>query len=275
VASNAVGFVASKPAIVVSKRLMGWWKLDGDLNDSVAAVVPGALAHHGSISNPNFSASGKDGGAYEFTGDGRVIMIADSSDYFNFYPQGLTVSAWVNTAQTGWGGFVCKNNLTNTAGFYLEHQGDSWLVSGLRGIDGQWSAAAGIYNTWQLLTLTLDGQTKTVRQYVNGALTAEASYTIELPLSEESLFFGAEKTNGGFPYVGLLDDVRIYSYPLDAVAVARLYTDLTPGSEVCVEYSPFDVTGPNGQPDCRVTIYDFAAMAAQWLDCNLVPTCLN
>jgi hypothetical protein len=256
---------------------MGWWKLDGNLTDSVATVVPGALSHDGSISNPDFVGSGKNGGAYEFMGDGRVITIANSIDYFNFYPQGLTVSAWVNTAQTDWGGLVSKIDPNDAAGFYLEHEGDNWVVSGLRGIDGQWTWVSGeFYDAWQLVTLTLDGDTKTVRQYINGELTVEAAYTIELPVGpEDVVFFGAEKANGGFSYEGLLDDVRIWSYPLDAVAVAHLYTDWTPGSEVCVEYSIFDVTGPAGVPDCQVDLYDFAAAAVEWLDCNLVPTCIN
>lgn len=272
--SGSPVIAVSDPAVVVSKRLMGWWKLDQDLTDSVAAVVPGALTHDGSISDPNFAA-GLDGGAYAFLQDSRLITIADSTDYFNFYPQGLTVSAWINTAQNGWGGFVSKINSSSTAGFYLEHESDTWLVTGFRGIDGQWSSGEGIYNTWQLVTLTLDADTKTVRQYVNGALTVESAYTVELPLSDESLFFGAEKADGGFSYDGLLDDVRIWSYPLDNIAVAHLYTDLMPGSEVCTASSVFDVTGPAGEPDCRVDFYDFAAAAAEWLNCNLVPTCIN
>jgi hypothetical protein len=78
--------------------------------------------------------------------------------------------------------------------------------------------------------------------------------------------------------VGLIDDVRIWSYPLDAVQAARLYTDLTPGSEVCAAeagFSVFDITGPAGAPDCRVDLFDVAAMAEQWLGCKLVPTCIN
>lgn len=274
VVSNTVGSAESEPAVVVSKRLMGWWKLDGNLNDSVAAAVPGAIAHNGSIANPNFVASGKNGGAYEFLGDGRVITIADSLDYFNFYPNGLTVSAWINTVQEGWGGIVSKIDAEDRTGFFLTHNG-GWLISGARGIGDLWYAS-DVYSTWLLVTLTVDADAGTIKEYVNGQLRQEATYTANLPISLESLYFGAQSPDGtAFSYNGLLDDVRIYSYPLSAVEAARLYTDLTPGSEVCAEYSIFDTTGPVGEPDCRVNIYDFAAMAAQWLDCNIVPTCLN
>jgi hypothetical protein len=274
VVSNSVGSATSAPAVVVSKRLMGWWKLDGNLNDSVALAVPGALAHNGSIDAPDFVGSGKDGGAYEFMGDNRIIAIADSSDYFNFYPNGLTVSAWVNTAQEGWGGMVSKIDSADTTGFFLTHNGQ-WLVGGVRSLGDLYSMGNGA-GVWQLLTVTLDTADGTIKVYVNGQLQAESDYTTgRPPISPESLFFGAQKADGTFSYAGLLDDVRIYSYPLDAVAVARLYTDLTPGSEVCAEYSVFDTTGPADEPDCKVDIYDFAAMAAQWLDCHIVPTCIN
>ena len=265
--------VMSYPAVVVSERLVGWWKLDGDLTDSVDTVVAGALVHDGSISDPNFAAD-EEGPAYEFMGDGRIIDISDSSDYFNFYPQGLTVSALIKTSQTGWGGIVSKINTDNNAGYYMEHTGETWLVTGFRGIDGQWSSGAGIYDNWQLITFTLDGDSKTVKQYVNGALTVEAAYTIELPLSSDGLFFGAEQSDGTFSYDGLLKDVRIWSYPLDNVAVARLYTDMY-GGEVCAEYPSLDVSGIDGTPDCVVNIYDLAVIAEQWLECNLVPTCIN
>lgn len=272
-ASNAVGSVTSNPAIVVSKRLMGWWKLDENLNDSVSDAVPGAAGHNGSITAPDFAASGKDGGAYEFKPDARVITIDDSSSYFNFYPQGLTVSAWINTAQTGWGGLVAKIQ-DNDSGFFVTHNGTAF-DSGMRGL-GELYYDSGLLGEWQLVTLTWDAASKAMSQYVNGQLRNRNTYASVPSASSSPLYFGAQSADGtAFPYAGLLDDVRIYSYPLDDAAIARLYTDLNAGSEVCIEHSPFDASGPNGTADCRVDIYDFAAMASQWLDCNLVPTCIQ
>jgi hypothetical protein len=273
--SNVSGSGTSAPAVVVSKRLMGWWKLDNNLTDSVALAEAGALAHDGSISVSSFG-TGADGLAnHACVLDGSdFITIANSSDYFGFYPNGLTVSAWVNTAQADYGALVSNSNSDNSAGFYLEHESDNWLISGLRGIDGQWYWAQpdSIYNTWQLVTLTLDGDTKTVKQYVNGELEIEAAYTVDLPVSTVDLIFGAESP-GAYLLDGSLDDVRIYSYPLDNVAVAQLYYDMT-GTPACAGYPNYDLTGPASVPDCRVDLYDFAVVAAEWLECNLVPTCI-
>jgi hypothetical protein len=273
VISNAVGSVESNPAVVVSKRLAGWWKLDGNLNDSVAAVIPGAPAHPGAIADPNFVPTGKDGGAYAFFGDGRTIVIDSSSDYFNFYPRGLTVSAWIKTTQTGWGGFVGKIE-SNTSGFYLTHSG-TLSASGMRGV-GQVQYDTQVYDVWQLVTMTWDASAQTMSHYVDGKLQSQSVYAVVPPVDSLPLYFGAENADGtAFPYAGLLDDVKIWSYPLDGLAIAHLYTDLTPGSEICLDNPMLDVSGPAGLPDCRINVYDLVVLAAQWLDCNIVPTCIE
>ena len=45
----------SDAALVMTKRLAGWWKLDGNLEDSVAEVVPGAPVHDGTSVDPNYA----------------------------------------------------------------------------------------------------------------------------------------------------------------------------------------------------------------------------
>ena len=139
VASNSVGSDTSEPAVVVSKRLMGWWKLDGNLaglgRHGCARRCCARRQHHQS----EFCCLGQERRRLRVpAGWPCRSTIADSNDFFNFYPQGLTVSAWVNTAQNGWGGIVANINNDDTTGFYLTHDGN-WRVSGIRGLDGQWS----------------------------------------------------------------------------------------------------------------------------------------
>lgn len=40
-------------------------------------------------------------------------------------------------------------------------------------------------------------------------------------------------------------------------------------------YPTSDVTGPDGEPDCKVDLHDFAFFAAGWLECNLYPECVT
>ncbi len=42
---------------------------------------------------------------------------------------------------------------------------------------------------------------------------------------------------------------------------------------ICNDAFPLrgDISSPSGKPDCRVDLYDFARMAAEWLQCNQIP----
>jgi hypothetical protein len=57
----------SASAQLLTQRLVGWWKLDGDLTDSVDEAITGAAAHDGTSADPNFVV-GKDGSAIAFFG---------------------------------------------------------------------------------------------------------------------------------------------------------------------------------------------------------------
>jgi hypothetical protein len=85
------------------------------------------------------------------------------------------------------------------------------------------------------------------------------------------LVFGAERTNGDSPYIGLLDDIRIWNYPVAPYDIATLYTDFNPGQWVCVSHPELDLTGPENVPDCKVDLYDFLEIAEVWLQCGRIP----
>ncbi|TFG48059.1 MAG: hypothetical protein E4H40_05325 [Candidatus Brocadiia bacterium] len=71
---------------------------------------------------------------------------------------------------------------------------------------------------------------------------------------------------------GLFDDIRIYNYGLSPLNVASLYTEFITDESVCLNgvYPQFDLNG-----DCVFDIEDFAEIAATWLECNLVPDCIE
>ena len=84
--TNDIGTVVTEPARLMTERLVGWWKLNGDALDSVGEVVPGAPAHDGVLpAEPNFIVDGIDEQGYEFFGDGRVIVMPTTGEYFNFH----------------------------------------------------------------------------------------------------------------------------------------------------------------------------------------------
>lgn len=278
---------ASGMARLMIRRLVGWWKLDGNLNDSVQEVLPAAPVHNGVAADPNF-AVGLDGGACRFFGDGQTVVIENSGDYFNFYPQGMTANVWVNTQTTDWDGILSKQvRVDTTPANWI-----GWVVDisnnpnqphfTVRGAHGDLFGPVNIKDgNWHMITAVMDPQTQTSRIYVDGLLRASsAAYDMStLTLTQEPLTLGAETAAGTVGSLsGLVDDVRIWNYALTDNAVAKLYTDLyaavEPDIELCPVYPTFDISGPAGQPDCRVNLYDLAVAAASWMECNAVPTCV-
>ncbi len=67
-----------------------------------------------------------------------------------------------------------------------------------------------------------------------------------------------------------------------AISGQYVHTDnwrLTVGNhpcDGCYQGNPAtDLSGPAGEPDCLVDLYDYAFFAAGWLDCNLYPDCMT
>lgn len=275
---------ASAAVQLLTERLIGHWKLDADLTDSVDSEVAGATGHDGVSIDPNYVAVGKDGGALQFYGDiESLVTISDSNDFFNFYPQGYTVSVWIKTTQTGWGAYVAKEERPGDPwkGFILT-QNEGNAIHTLRQSFGDLASNTPVADDgWHFVTGTYDAATKEIKVYVDGVLRNQATGTDTPAPNQGALIFGDESTreeDDFARYIGLLDDIRIWSYPLDPVTVATMYVDFNPGEEVCVANPEYDVAGPDGVGDefrdCRVDLYDLMPFAQVWLDCNIVPDCL-
>lgn len=276
--------VNSEPAVLITKRLAGWWKFENNLDDSVNEDpgISGAAEHPGQTGDPNYT-DGIDGSAKQFTPDVGRLIIQDSNDFFNFYINGYTVSAWVRTTAPGdtWPPFVGKESGTAGQGFMLAADTSTGnAINILRGAsyqaDGnQYGQTSIDNNQWHLVTGVYDADTDLVRLYVDGRLEAENTNTSPVGVNPNDLVLGVWGGEILTQYDGDLDDVRIWSYPLTAREVATVYTDFVPGDPLCVPEPMFDVAGPAGDdiPDCKVDLYDLAVLAGQeWLICNWLPT---
>jgi Concanavalin A-like lectin/glucanases superfamily/HpiC1 cyclase/Immunoglobulin domain len=219
------------------------------------------------LDDPCTTGSGK---SLQLAADPCHVQITGSADFFNFYPQGYTVNAWVKTEQIGeWGVMASKRTRDGFFGWALscddEGQAEStlWQVANLTGT----SDIAD--NDWHMVTGTYNAETGTCSVYVDGMVENQAVDADKAPINDQLMVFGADDVLGAFPYAGLLDNVGIYSYAISPVDVAMLYIDMVGGS-LCVGGNPEnDLDG-----DCKVDIVDFAILAADWLECNIVPTCL-
>lgn len=261
---NGNGEVTSEQARLMIQRLVGHWKLDGDLTNEVTDGGDGTLT------DPNFVA-GIDGSALEFFGDARPVIITGSEEYYDFYPQGMTVSVWVNDTTLGdWDGLVSKQTECCGAGtgFTLEVNSSDSGEFTVRGVGTAYGGPTVSDGLWHLLTAVCDADADAVRLYRDGAMVSESTGVLSIAQGapDSPLVLGAEDAFGQVAHTGLLDDVKIWNYPLDPITIADMYIAVFTDAEVCIENPAFDYND-----NCMVDIDDFASIAAAWLECNMVP----
>ncbi len=201
--------------------LVGWWKLDGNANDSTSN------GNNGTITGATLTTgqSGQANGAYNF----------DGSSYIKFpqvVPTGLTrltVSVWARAiSYTGGNYGTIIHRSSNTAiGSSIFWAGVNTLGQYALAANGNWaSGSTGTVantSTWRLLTLVYNGNTQ--RVYSDGAFSASANVgpiTNQSTSTEISIGASANST-ADRTLTGDLDDIRIYNRALSDAEVSALY----------------------------------------------------
>jgi hypothetical protein len=276
VVSNGVTELTSGAAQVLTERLIGYWDFEGDLADEVASIVAGAPAHAGTVSEPNFvdGVPQIGGQGYKFYGDGRIVTIADSIDYFNFYPRGFTISCWVKDQNPAIWDTVCSKmherelGWSGAKGFYLGRSDSGSGVIAFRPAEVFSPSGMITVDVWHQLTGVYDSAAGAIRLYVDGEPVGEA---LSNPESWNGpnlapLIFGAESTDGTVGNSSAtIDEVKIYSYALDSTEIAQQYVNVM-GGYVCVGENPT----ADLSDDCQVNLDDLAILALNWLQSNRV-----
>ena len=72
---------------------------------------------------------------------------------------------------------------------------------------------------WAHVAATFDGTT--ARFYLNGAMTGQGAFSFATDLTA-STHFGCSNMNGGNPFNGALDEVRLYDVALSAAEILQL-----------------------------------------------------
>lgn len=258
-------FTDSDAVQVTTERLIAHWKFEDDLSDEVGDW-PGIYVdpNEGApIPTPVYwyidDANSIDGKAIQIPGDGKHVQIPGSESFFNFYVNGFTISSWIRIDEdpTGWDTYLAR-------GYWINACSGGWTNVGLSSeisSDGPVLSDGG----WHLTVATYDAATSTFSYFVDGVKNGES---VQYPwLTDVPLVMGALDVLGTNPYLGLLDEIQIWSYPLDPVTIAMLYVDKNPGEMVCMEPVPNDFNN-----DCKVDVADLGEMLSAWLECNRVPS---
>lgn len=279
---NNAGLVTSETARLLINRLVGYWNLDQAADPNVAWQD---LSGTGNDLHPVYTvpssftwaqgANGSTGGALVF--DGQFALGTKKLDgTMNAIPVGneaYTILAWFKTTPynsqgiVGWGNYGTYNQC-NAIAVYGNDQPNItnyWWDNDLKANRG-YSLQD---DTWHQIAVTYDGTTRIA--YIDGIEAATDNPVPHNVQTSENFLIGKGNTTSatGEFFNGAIDEVKVFNYALTELEVARSYTDIR-GGDLCVYRPAYDLTG-----DCRTNLDDLAEMGAEWLECGLVPSCIN
>jgi YD repeat-containing protein len=209
--------------------LVSWWPGNGNASD-VAGVNNARLAGGVSFANGRVSS------AFRFDGSNDVVQVPAHPTLDVGQGNGLTLEFWVNSTDvirfTRMVGFHLGVGAVSTnfgVNVYQQSGSVSAQIYDLAGVPHEMGAANSLVsNVWTHVAVTYDRTAGQGRIYINGALRTTSSLGVYTPRTSYSLFFGNLPSDSGF-FRGMLDEVSLYSRPLDAQEVYDIYNSGTAG----------------------------------------------
>ena len=204
--------------------LLAWWRFDEGAGDVVHDCT--SYGHDGRLDGGTWIA-GKRGGALSF--DGGWVGFGDPAALRVTGP--LTVTAWIREERTDSPEtqyIVSRRADGNSGGGWrFATEPPALTMSVVPGLDASFTETKGGSvggNTWVHVAAVFEpGQA--VSLYVGG--TREARRTTNIPAAlvqpPAEVRVGA-RGDGAYPFVGAIDDVRIYGRALDEAEIAALAT---------------------------------------------------
>ena len=232
--------------------LVAHWNLDGDANDTVGG-------NHGTVYGNPVWTGGQFGGALNFDGDGDYVDCGNDSS-LNL-TNNFSISAWFNSDGAGPVVLICicKGNVPayQSGGaytiLYVPGNGTlSFYVRNSSNSDVGYATAAVPLNEWTHVVGTFSNGNIII--YKNGAFATDGYLgTSTIHSNNDPLGIGAEG-DGGMPFKGRIDDVRIYDRVLSEAEAEELTELWTP--------DPYnaDLDGDND-----VDRRDLAVLVENWL----------
>ncbi|MHC4621909.1 MAG: LamG domain-containing protein, partial [Planctomycetota bacterium] len=264
--------------------LVGWWKLDD--GDGNTAADWSSYAVQGTVEGRYSWVTGFDGvnGAVEFSGDGGRVLVPDGA---HLRPADkVTATAWVYypKSQNHDARIVCKG-ADNKETFGMEiNSNDRFLfrvrsdgnTSQLPGYDVNSASGYLRQDEWIHLAGTFDGAADTVKCYVNGQVVDrrdDVNFVSALgkTLSQDTKDLGignrSDSTNREF--IGVIDDVRVYSRALSEAEIGWLASDGSGYVPLRSRYNIYDLE-PADKPQ-SINLRDLTVLANDWLKTKLWP----
>ncbi len=260
--------VKSDVAYLELYRLLAWYAFENDLIDSVGENDGTPIKH-----DPNTPFTYTDGIA------GQAIVlngIDEAVQIPRLIQDSFSIALWLKTEATGgdnnwWTGSGLVDGdmpgLQNDFGASLSNNhfclgiGPSMTLASISAVND---------NEWHYCVATRDHVSGRINVYVDGELEATGTGPAGRLDAPDGLHIGKIKSGLNF-LDGQIDEIKLYNYPVSELEIAQAYTTIT-GKTVCMRSIQPAVDVNN---DCKVDLDDFSMMMSQWLDCALVPDCIN
>ncbi|MBL8535113.1 MAG: LamG domain-containing protein, partial [Betaproteobacteria bacterium] len=195
--------------------------IDGVLGDAAIGVPEVRLPSTVPMDDPADA-----GGALDFRTWNRYVTIPDDA---SLRPQQLTLEAWVNrgAAASTWDAVAMKSsNSSWNDGYGLAIYPDGRLHFFINNYNNVEISTPLAVDTWTHVAGTYDGAT--LRLYVNGEEVASRVYSGTINHTTQPLLLG--QGAGGYPWRGMLDEVRLWNVARSAEDIAANYRAAIVGS---------------------------------------------
>ena len=216
---------------ISAQGLVGWWKLDEGTGtaagDSSGNGNTGTLA--ASPSTPTWTTSSKIGQGLSFDGSNDYVTMGNPSSLQ--LSGAISITAWVYLdAVAAQNGRIISKFVTGAKSYELSSDDNpgvgllSMLVSG----DGTATVEASESTTlplksWQFVTGVYVPSTS-ITVYRNGVQVGQNTTSIPASLANPATNFQiGDRTTTNYPWLGKIDDVRIYNRALSGDEIKRLY----------------------------------------------------
>ena len=223
----------------VTNGLVAYWNFDENSGNAVHDASGNQI--NGVLQGASW-APGKFGSALNFNGNDNSVGFPDSSSFDSVYTTNqFTVAAWINQKDRQWNDwtkhqFIFMKGSSDTAPgmfelFYVaqadkpeygftahfdstdQPYGTGLWVDATNYPCGQWVHLSGVY----------DGQTMYL--YIDGVLADSQTIGKKIQSNNGPMRIGMFGGGGGYPFNGLIDDVRVYNRALSAAEVMSLYQE--------------------------------------------------
>jgi len=199
---------------------IGRWKFT---ETSGTAAKDSSGGHDGKLINaPKWTRRLKEG-ALRFSGRRPQCVYLGNILQGNY--TGITIACWVKHSRSTWQTIVERGVWNRPDGIGLCMDNNGFNVSfGHYGLGYVRSKADVQDDRWHQVTGTMSqsGAQYIYRIYVDGKLDNSATNSVGLPATSGAWTIGA-RSNGAWPYEGLIGDVRIFDRALTSSQVRKLY----------------------------------------------------